>query len=155
MRPLALALFLVAGAAGLARAETAPVAVEHAWARPTPPHATNAAVYFTVKNTGKTDDILTGAETPAAAKAELHESSMEGGIMKMRSLVEVVVPAGESVAFAPSGKHLMLLGVKAPLTAGQSFTLSLKFKIAGTRTVQVDVADDAPMGDMDSMHMHH
>ena len=143
-----------------AQAMDGPITIEHAWARPTAASVANGAAYLTIKNTGKADDTLTGAETSAAAKAELHESSMEGNVMKMRPLGDVTVPAGGSAEFKPGGKHIMLLGLKAPLMAGQSFTLTLHFKSAGAETVKVDVVEKAPaesmggMGGMPGMDMH-
>ena len=156
MKILVLALAFVLGATGIVSAQNGPIVVEHAWARPTPPNAVNAAVYFTIKNTGMADDTLIGADIAIAAKAEAHESSMENGIiMKMRPLSDVAVPAGGAVDFKPGGKHLMLLGLKAPLTTGESFSLTLKFKNAGVQTVKVDVVKTAPMDDMPGMDMHH
>ena len=155
-----LAFLFTFAAFGSALAADSNISVEHAWARPTATSVANGAAYLTIKNTGEADDTLTGAETSAAAKAELHESSMEGGVMKMRPLGDVTVPAGGSVEFKPGGKHIMLLGLKAPLMAGQSFTLTLHFKNAGAQTVNVDVADKAPaasmggMGGMPGMNMH-
>jgi len=152
-----LALLFAFATSGAAWAADGPITIEQAWARPTVASVANGAAYLVIKNTGKADDTLTGAETSVAAKAELHESSMEGSVMKMRPLGDVMVPANGSVAFKPGGKHIMLLGLKAPLTAGQGFTLTLHFKNAGTQTVKVDVADKAPaesMGSMSGMDMH-
>ena len=126
-----LALLFAFTTSSAAWAADGPITIEQAWARPTAASVANGAAYLTIKNTGKTDDTLTGAETSAAAKAELHESSMEGNVMKMRPLGDVTVPAGGSAEFKPGGKHIMLLGLKAPLMAGQSFTLTLHFKNAG------------------------
>ena len=153
---LALLSALIGPATAFAADST--ITIDHAWARSTPASAVNGAVFFTIKNAGKADDTLIGAESTVAAKAELHESLMEGGVMKMRPLGDVTVPAGGSVAFKPGGKHVMLFGLKAPLTAGQSFTLVLKFKDAGALTVKVDIADSAPKAPMDGMggmDMHH
>ena len=160
MKPSILALLFAFATSSAAWAADGPITIEQPWARPTAASVVNGAAYLTIKNTGKTDDTLTGAETSAAAKAELHESSMEGNVMKMRPLGDVTVPAGGSVAFKPGGKHIMLLGLKAPLMAGQSFSLTLHFKSAGTQTVKVDVTDKAPvesvggMGGMPGMDMH-
>jgi copper(I)-binding protein len=84
--------------------------------------------------------------TPGAARAELHESAMAGMVMKMRPLSAVAIPAGQSVAFAPGGMHIMLLGLKAPLREGQSFPLTLTFAKAGTQTVTVAVGKVGAVG---------
>jgi len=161
MKSPMLALLLSFAASSAAFAADGSITVEQAWARPTAPGAVNGAAYLAIKNSGKTDDVLLGVESNAATKAELHESSMDGGVMKMRRLGAVPVPAGGSVEFKPGGKHIMLMGLKAPLTTGQSFSLILQFKNAGTETVKVDVAASTPMGAMDGMgnmpgmDMHH
>lgn len=148
-----------------ASADDAAIAIKHAWARPTASGAVNGAAYFTIENAGKADDVLTGAKTAIAAKSELHESLMENGVMIMRPLGDVVVPAAGSVDFKPGGKHLMLLGLKSPLTAGQTFTVTLQFKNAGPQEITIAVANNAPdsgaanapMHDMNmpGMDMHH
>lgn len=135
----ATSLLLIATAA----AQPAPVEITNAWARATPGGAETGAVYLTV--TAPAGDRLTGLETPAASKAELHEMKMEGGIMKMRALSEVDVPAGAAVTLKPGGVHVMLLGLKHPLRAGDKFPLVLDFAKAGRREVSVTVEKTGAM----------
>jgi copper(I)-binding protein len=65
--------------------------------------------------------------------------AMEGNVMKMRQIDRLALPAGKTVQLSPGGYHLMLLGLKAPLKAGDSFPLTLKFEKAGEVTVKVRV----------------
>jgi len=57
----------------------------------------------------------------------------------MRSVEAVPVPAGAKVTLAPKGLHLMLMGLDAPLVAGQSFPLTLQFAESAAQTVTVTV----------------
>jgi len=64
---------------------------------------------------------------------------MEGNVMKMRRVDAVEVPAGQTVAFAPGGLHVMLIGLKEPLITGKTFPLTLNFEQAGAVTLEVAV----------------
>jgi len=130
--------------AGSAVAQTGTLEVKDAWARATPGMAQNGAAYLTIE--ASTADRLIGAETPVAAKAELHTMKIESGIMKMRPLTGIDLPAGEPVALKPGAVHIMLVGLKGPLRPGQSFPLTLHFAKAGTREVTVAVEKVGAMG---------
>ena len=140
-RLLFLALLL---ASGVAAAQTGPVEVKNAWARATPGKAEIGAAYLTIETTAP--DRLTGASTPVAGKAELHEMTMQGGVMKMRALAGIDLPAGHAVVLKPGGIHIMLTGLKQPLRAGESFPLTLDFEKAGRREVTVMIEKAGAMG---------
>ena len=77
---------------------------------------------------------------------------MEGVVMRMREVDAIDLPADARVELKPGGLHLMLLGLKEPLKAGQHFPLKLRFEKAGEVTVEVDVdASAAP----DGQHKKH
>jgi len=134
-------LLLAAGAAG---AQTGSVEVRDAWARATPGKAEIGAAYLTLES--PVPDRLTSLSTPVANLAQLHNSTMEGGIMKMRMLPGLDLPAGQPVKLEPGATHIMLLGLTGPLRPGQSFPLSLQFEKAGTREVTVSVEKAGAMG---------
>ena len=118
----------------------AEIEVSDAWARPTPPGSTVAAAYLTLENTGDDDDALIGAIAPeAAGSVELHTHTHENGVMKMRQVPEIELPMGESVALKPHGLHLMLIDLKTPLEAGQTFPLTLTFEQAGDVDITLEV----------------
>jgi periplasmic copper chaperone A len=127
--------------AGAAAAQQGAVEVTDAWARATPGKAENSAAYLTLAS--PTPDRLTGLSTPAAKSAELHMMTMEetvaGGVMRMRPLSGVDLPAGQKIALKPGATHIMLVGLKEPLRPGQSFPLTLYFEKAGAREVTVTV----------------
>ncbi len=112
--------------------------VPNAWARASAGGATTGAAYLTVIG-GAQADQLVAASTPVAATAEVHQTLTENGVMKMRPVADLPVPAGQPVTLAPGGTHIMLMGLKQPLVAGQSFPLTLKFAHAGQVTVDVKV----------------
>lgn len=127
-------------------AESAGVKIEGVWSRATPPGATTGVIYFKIVNHGSTDDRLLRVDADVAKKVELHESREENGVMTMRPLEAVNVPAGAAVSFAPGGKHVMLMGLKAPLKAGTDFPATLVFEKAGAIETKVSVSDTAPSG---------
>jgi len=140
---------------GVVLAADSGVTVQEAWARATPGAATNGAAYVTLAG-GSQPDSLVGVSTSVAAMADVHETINDNGVMKMRSVPAVPIPPGQTVTFAPGGTHIMLMGLKQPLTAGQNFPLTLTFAHAGAVTVDVQVRGmhrDAPMGGHDQMPM--
>jgi hypothetical protein len=157
MRTLAVLLFATLLAAPVAAQDA--VTVRDAWARASAGATATGAAYVTLAG-GATADALTGASTPVAATAEVHESSMQGGVMRMRAVPSIPVPAGRAVTLAPGGLHIMLMGLKRPLAAGDSFPLTLTFERAPPVTVDVPVraiggaaAGGAPMGGHEHMQM--
>jgi periplasmic copper chaperone A len=131
------------------------VMVHEAWARASAGAATAGAAYVTLMG-GSQPDSLTGVSTPIATSAEAHETVNDNGIMKMRAVTAVPIPAGKMVTFSPGGYHIMLMGLKHPLVAGQSFPLTLTFEHSAPATVDVKiqaVGHAAPMGGHDDMKM--
>jgi len=91
-----------------------------------------------IENKGIADQLLS-ASSPAAGEVQLHEMAMEGSVMKMRQVKDIPVPAGGSVELKPGGLHLMLMNIKAPLAAGESVPVKLKFAKAGEVEVKMPV----------------
>jgi copper(I)-binding protein len=147
------AAFLAGFAATPALAQPANIAVTTAWARATAGSAQSAAVYATV--TAAQPDRITGASTPAAAKAELHRSLMEHGVMEMRPVTGgLALTPGTPVHMAPGGYHLMLTGLKQPLKRGDHFPVTLTFEHAAPVTADVAVSGPgASQPDMAGMKM--
>jgi hypothetical protein len=125
-----LAATLVLCLAALAAGAAGPVRVENAWSRPTPPGVAVGVGYLALVNTGGADRLLRASSARAAA-VEFHQSTLDHGIERMRELDAVPVPAGGRVLFAPGGLHLMLLGLRQPLVAGERVPLVLEFERAG------------------------
>lgn len=133
----------------------APLMVMEPWARPAP-QAGNSAVYLTLMNQGDAADALLRVESDVAAAVELHETKMEGDVMKMSPLASIGIPAGGSASLQPGGMHVMLVNVKRELAPGDTITLTLNFENAGPMTVEAQVrAADATMGDEVPHDMDH
>jgi copper(I)-binding protein len=124
-------------AAFATQAGDAPV-VSKAWSRATPPGVEVGAAYMVIEG-GSKDDRLVGASSDRAAMVHLHDVIEEDGMAKMRSTEAVDIPAGKRVELAPKGRHLMLMGLGAPLVAGESYLLVLEFAHSGEQTVTVQV----------------
>ncbi|HMO59400.1 MAG TPA: copper chaperone PCu(A)C [Roseiflexaceae bacterium] len=100
----------------------------------------NGAAYLTLRG-GRTPDRLLAADTPVAAAVELHAAIDDAGVMRMRPVEAIEIPAGGEVRLQPGGLHLMLIGLNQPLTAGTSFEIALTFEQAGRRVATVMVRD--------------
>ena len=135
----ALATIAVITAMTAATAATADLRVLAAHAPATPAAATSAAAYVTVHNVGATSDQLLRASTPLAVQVQLHRSQLDGGVMRMRPVASLEVPIGGSIEMSTGGTHLMLIGLKRPLKAGEQFPLRLEFARAGVLEATVKV----------------
>lgn len=113
------------------------IAIDGAWARATLPGQATSSAYFTITNKGG-PDVLLSVSSPAG-DASLHSTSMANGVMKMRALSSVDVPADSKAELKPGGIHVMIMGVKQPLAAGSSIALDLKFRKTGEMHVEAEV----------------
>ncbi len=146
-------LFAGAGSVLAAEAKLGSLMLEQPWARATPGQAKNGAAYLTIHNAGKADDRLLSAASDVAARVELHNHVNKDGVMQMRQVEAVAVPAGGMTTLKPGGLHVMLMGLKGPLKEGESFPLTLTFEQAGSTTVQVKVESVGSMGSMSGKAM--
>lgn len=100
---------------------------------------TSASVYFTLANSGGPDRLL-AVETAGVGRASLHETSMDGAIMRMRAIDGgIEIPAKGQVRLAASGKHVMIQDLTKPLAPGSSIRLTLNFERQGNVIVNVPV----------------
>ena len=135
----------------LAAASDAPsFRIDHPWARASAGAAKNGAAYLTITGKGA-PDRLTAVESPAADKVQLHESIDDKGVMKMRPVPALALEPGKTVTLAPGGYHIMMMGLKAPLKAGDTFPMTLRFEHAPPLTVSVTV-EARPAAGMDHSH---
>jgi copper(I)-binding protein len=125
--------------------------IDHPFARATPPGATSGGVFLSIDNAGPAADTLVSAASPAAGAVQIHTMSMDNGVMRMREIPGLDIPAGGSVALKPGSYHLMLLDLKHPLAPGDKVPLRLTFAHAGSIDVEVHVEDMAAMAPMSGM----
>ena len=100
--------------------------LEGAWIRLLPPNVTTTAAYVTINATHS--DQLLAVTTDIAERVEMHETTMDDGVMSMRPIRSIELAENESTLLAPNGKHLMLIGLKRPLVEGENVTLNFELK---------------------------
>lgn len=112
-----------------------PLAVEGAWLRTPPASRDLTAAYLTLRNDGPRPLRVTGAACAIADTVELHDMTVKDGIMEMRPVRSIVVPARSRVELRPGGLHLMLFGLGRRLRPGE--TVPLRLAVAGADSVTV------------------
>ena len=113
------------------------LAIDHPWIRATPKGSAVTAGYLTVANQGKAADRLLGAALKGAGTAELHETTIENGVAKMRPLRDgVEIGPGQTVSFEPNGRHIMFLDLKTSFEADTYVDGTLTFEKAGRVPVE-------------------
>ncbi len=142
----ALSLAFSAGAA----AEAA-ISLKGAWVRALPPSQPNTAAYLIIENTGTEEAEVVAAKAAGAERVEFHTTREVDGYVRMEQLTTLKVAAGQTLVLAPGGAHLMLLGLAAMPTSGDTVQLCLAFA-TGT-----EVCTDAPVrkGVSEDTHQHH
>jgi copper(I)-binding protein len=104
--------------------------------------AGTGAVFMLIKNTGGEADRLVGGQTDVSEVVEIHETVMDGDVMKMQMLPDgLQVPAKGEVLLKPGSYHVMLIGMKQGLKVGDTFSLELQFEKSGSRQVAVEVKE--------------
>jgi|SRR5690625_2072188 len=128
------------------------VEIEDAYVRATPPGTDVTAGYMRLRNTGETGVRLVAAQTDVAEYVELHDHIHEDGVMKMRQVEAIELPAGAEVALEPGGLHLMMFRLGEPLAAGRVVNLRLEFSDGERRDIQAEVRH--PSSDHGHGHDH-
>jgi copper(I)-binding protein len=102
------------------------------WARATPKGAAVGGGYLTITNTGSAPDRLVSGSTAISKKVEIHEMSMDNGVMKMRMLANgLEIKPGQTVTLKPGSYHVMFMGLNRQLKQGEHFKATLVFAKAG------------------------
>lgn len=137
----AVAVIALLPSAAFAQTYTAgALTIDAPWSRATPGGAKIAGGYVRIANTGSEPDRLVGGTLAVATGVEVHEMSVQDGVMRMRPLNEgLVIPPGSTVELKPGGLHLMFMGLKSPLAEGDSINGTLVFDKAGTVAVEFKV----------------
>jgi periplasmic copper chaperone A len=127
-------------AAGSGAAGTGKLTVTDAWARPSPKMALAGAAYLKITNGTGQADALVGVTTPVARSPELHETTADAsGVMAMRPVERIEIPAGQTVELKPGSFHVMLIDLTGEFAAGSKIELTLQFEKAGSITVTAEV----------------
>jgi periplasmic copper chaperone A len=112
------------------------IEISGAWTRATAPGQEQAGVDLTI--TSKQAATIVGVSSPAAKSAALHSMTTEGGMMRMREVKEIELPAGKSVNLGESGYHLMLEGLNTPLKEGESVPVTLHIKVGNQAVLKLE-----------------
>jgi copper(I)-binding protein len=125
----------------LAAQAQGPVKVEDAWVRATvaPQKSTGAFMQLTASKAVK----VVAASSPLAAQVEIHEMKMEDGVMKMRAVEALPLPAGQAVALKPGSYHVMMMGLQRPIQAGETVPLTLTVEGEDKQRTAVEVKAEA------------
>jgi len=136
-------------------AKVGQVSIGSPWARATAPGAAVGGGFLVLENAGA-DDKLVSATSPVSASVELHSMSIENNVMRMREVPAIDLPTGQRVELRPGGLHIMFIDLKAPLKAGESFPVKLRFEKAGEVEVTFKVEAMGAMGGPagGGMHQH-
>jgi copper(I)-binding protein len=110
------------------------VSITDAWVRPTNPGQEVGAAYMTLLS--KQEMSLVSIESSASNNVEIHNMTMENGVMKMRMFEKLTLKAGEPYKLAPSGFHIMLFSLKKPLIIGEKVSFILHFKTNSKKTTE-------------------
>jgi copper(I)-binding protein len=130
------------------------VTVSEAWARATAPGQDSATVSLHI--TSQKDASVVAVSSPAAGSAEIHSMSHENGMMMMRAMSALELKAKQEVELGNGGNHLMLVGLKKPLNAGDSVALTLTVQFADKHKENVTVnATVKALTESHDEHMHH
>ena len=119
----------------------ADVEIDGAYARASIPNVPNSAAFFVIKNNSDKDIAITGANSDIAEKNELHTHIKENQMMKMMKIEKLVVPAKSSLELKSGGDHVMLMGLKKELKAGDEINLELSFSDGDKKSIKVPVKD--------------
>ena len=119
----------------------ADVEIDGAYARASIPNVPNSAAFFVIKNNSDKDIAITSANSDIAEKNELHTHIKENQMMKMMKIEKLVVPAKSSLELKSGGDHVMLMGLKKELKAGDEISLELSFSDGDKKKIKVPVKD--------------
>lgn len=127
---------------GMVAAKAGDIEIIDPWARSAAMEGGNSAIYMTLKNTSGTADRLVGVSGDAADAIEIHETTMDNGVMQMHPIEGgLEVPANGSVQLKPGSYHVMLIGLTKVLKAGDSVTVSLSFESGASVDLTVPVLE--------------
>jgi copper(I)-binding protein len=127
--------------------------VSKAWVRLLPTTQPNTAAYVTLRNLTDTDLHIVAAESPAARVTELHDHVQDAaGVMRMREVEAIVIPAHGEVELKPGGLHVMLIDLVEPLQEGQRVPIALY--VEGFQDLRIHAPVEGSGGGPEDHHRH-
>lgn len=117
------------------------VTAKDAWVRATVAQQKSTGAFFTLTST--TDARVVAVSSPAAKIAEIHETRARDGVMSMRAVEAIDLPAGKAVRLEPGGLHVMLMALKSPVAQGDKVPIVLTVEERGGRRSTLEVRAEA------------
>ena len=136
-------LFTLISSALSQTAEIGKLSISGAYSRETVAGQTVGAGFLKIKNTGAADRLIS-ATASIGTEVQLHTMAMEGNVMKMSQVTGIEIPADGSVELTPGGMHLMIMGIKSPLKAGDTVKIKLRFTNSGEVEVNFPIQSILP-----------
>lgn len=138
---------------GTSVAFAADVSIEQPFARATPPGQPNSAAFMQLSNKGEAT-ALVAAHSSVANVVELHTHIHDEGVMRMRKIEQIELPAGATTLLEPGGLHVMLIDLKQPLQDGSRIDLTLEYADGSMQQIEVPVRMAMPAGMQMQQHKH-
>lgn len=136
-------LFLISlallSAPAAAQTSAEQISVHEPWVRLNAPGTQVSAAFMVLRNAGEREIKLTQVDSTIAKASELHNHFHEGGVMKMRQVPAISIPAKGETALKPGSYHLMLIDLKSPLTEGETVAVTLGFADGSRKKVDAKV----------------
>jgi copper(I)-binding protein len=149
-------LTALSGTVGAQTYTAGSIEISSPWARATPKGAQIGGAFMTITNKGADADRLIAVTSPVAGQVQLHQMSMDKGVMAMRPVPGgLEIKAGQTVQLKPDGFHLMLVALKQPLTQGERVKATLEFAKAGKVEVEYMVEGIGAQGPAAGMQHQH
>ena len=120
-------------------AVAAGVVAEEAYIRLLPPTQKVTGAFMVLKNHSAENRAVVSAQSDVSASMELHTHVHDNGVMRMRQVEKIDVPAQGEAVLKPGGLHMMLIGLKQPLTLGQIVDIKLSFDDGSSDVIQAEV----------------
>lgn len=139
-----------------AHAQTAAEAIEvdDAYVRIAPPNAPATAAFMELENNDKVDHALVSAKTTINQTTELHTHTNDNGVMKMRQVSQIDLPAGKEVELEPGGLHIMMIGLNEDIQENQTIKIDLTFEDGSTKTITAKSRSMMKIDGMGHQHEH-
>ena len=118
--------------------------VRDAWIRTAPPNAMMLAGYATLHNASDAPITISAVKADGFDDTSLHETVLVGDVSQMRPLTQITIAPGASVAFAPGGKHIMLMQPTRPPARGNQVSITFNFADGGQQSADFVIGDAAP-----------
>ena len=155
MRKLSLLAAALAFSTGALAGAADQISVQDPYVRLAPPGAPATGAFMVIKNNGDKDVKLVKADNPASKVTELHNHINDNGVMRMRQVPAIEIPAKGEAVLKPGGLHVMLIDMKAPLSEGQVVPITLGFDDGSSKVVEVKVQKVMPAAMPAAAPMQH